>query len=205
MKVLIFSASIGEGHDLPARVLADGIERGGAGDRGRDRRLAGAGRPARAPARPGQLALSLQVGKPALRPLLQADHRRAADTLVRGEADPVAGRQADQAGGPRTGARRRGLDLSGEHRGARRPPGQGKDRRAGRLGDHRPRGAALLGAPRRRPSPDHPPRVGRGGPPDRPRHGRRLRSRSHRRALLRPARSGRRRAATSVCRRRGRS
>jgi processive 1,2-diacylglycerol beta-glucosyltransferase len=25
MKVLIFSASIGEGHDLPARVLADGI------------------------------------------------------------------------------------------------------------------------------------------------------------------------------------
>ena len=27
MKVLIFSASIGEGHDLPARVLAEGIER----------------------------------------------------------------------------------------------------------------------------------------------------------------------------------
>ena len=27
MRVLIFSASIGEGHDLPARVLADGIER----------------------------------------------------------------------------------------------------------------------------------------------------------------------------------
>jgi processive 1,2-diacylglycerol beta-glucosyltransferase len=27
LKVLIFSASIGEGHDLPARVLADGIER----------------------------------------------------------------------------------------------------------------------------------------------------------------------------------
>ena len=27
LKVLIFSASIGEGHDLPARVLAEGIER----------------------------------------------------------------------------------------------------------------------------------------------------------------------------------
>ena len=27
MKILIFSASIGEGHDLPARVLAEGIER----------------------------------------------------------------------------------------------------------------------------------------------------------------------------------
>ena len=27
MKLLILSASIGEGHDLPARVLAEGIER----------------------------------------------------------------------------------------------------------------------------------------------------------------------------------
>ena len=58
---------------------------------------------------------------------------------------------------------RRGLDLPGHHGGARRPAGQGQDRRPGRLGDHRPGGAALLGAPRRRPSPDHPPRVGRGG------------------------------------------
>ena len=82
-----------------------------------------------APTGPGQLALSLQVGEPAVRPLLQADHRRAADALVRGEADPVAGRQADPAGCPRAGARRRGLHLSGHHRGARRPAGQGKDRR----------------------------------------------------------------------------
>jgi processive 1,2-diacylglycerol beta-glucosyltransferase len=31
LKILIFSASIGEGHDLPARVLAEGIEREGPG------------------------------------------------------------------------------------------------------------------------------------------------------------------------------
>jgi processive 1,2-diacylglycerol beta-glucosyltransferase len=31
LKVLILSASIGEGHDLPARVLAEGIEREAAG------------------------------------------------------------------------------------------------------------------------------------------------------------------------------
>ena len=96
MKVLIFSASIGEGHDLPARVLADGIAE-------------------EAPAVEVEIVDSLalvnpfvrrlvldssrfhsDLGKPDLRPLLQADHRRATDTLVRGEADPVARRQADR-------------------------------------------------------------------------------------------------------------
>ena len=42
-------------------------------------------------------------------------------------------------------------------------------RRPGRLGDHRPRRAALLGPPGRRPAPDHRARVGGRGPRDRAR------------------------------------
>ena len=84
---------------------------------------------------------------------------------------------------------------------APRPP-----RRAGRVGDHRPRGAALLGPPRLRPPPRHPSGVGGGDPRDRGRRrADRARARPHLARLRDPR--GRRRGARrrSACPRTRRS
>ncbi len=59
----------------------------------------------------------------------------------------------------RVAPRRDRLDLPGRHRGARVPARARTDRRSRRLGDHRSRRAAVLGAPGRRPAPDHRARV----------------------------------------------
>ena len=186
----IFSASIGEGHDLPARVLADGILGGGARGGGRDRRLAGVGQPVRPPAGPGQLALPLQMGEPAVRLSykLITDVRPtrwfAARLTYGSAARPIRRAVLERAPDVVVSTYPGSTEVLGDLR------AKGKidvpvvsaitDLAALRFWAH----------PRRRPPPDHPPRVGRGGPPDRSRHRTWLRSRAHRRALLRLARPG---------------
>ena len=108
------------------------------------------------------------------------------------------------------------LDLPRRHRGARDAAREAPPRDPGAVGDHRPRRAALLGPPGRRPPLRHPPRVDRGSrapgragtggmgaaadlrrvprpahPPRRPRGARRRRPRAHGPGLRR--RLGRRR------------
>ena len=189
-RVLILSAGIGEGHDLPARMLSDGLAQLEPGiDAPVVDGLAAMGKMSTLLADDGSdfmfekanwlfdLSYLLLARFPPTRAFARwLTHR--------------LGHTRPHAPDRRVAARRRRVDLSGRHRGARASARQGPHRRPGRLGDHRPRGAALLGPPGRRPAPHHRARVGGRGPRDRARHARRLRARPDVRRLRGGRRAG---------------
>ena len=187
-QILIISADIGEGHDLPARAVAREFH-----DEDPDAQI------------------SIVNGLPAMGPVLTKTLRENSAFMFRWvpwlfdfqyrlfmnfaptrwlsrRLLTAFGRPGPDAADPRPRPRPDRLHVSGRDRGARRAAPQGPAERAVLLVDHRPRRAALLGPPRDRPALHHPPRVGRGGRADRRRRAasggpsRRPRRRSWRRA-----------------------
>ena len=168
VRVLVLTADIGAGHDLPAELLADAL---------RDRAPA-----PRSTSRTALVAMGPFLARH--RAQRRGDDPRALPRAVR------AAVLADHRASPRrAGSRRRCScwsaraallrlirrvrpDVDRLHL-SRQTEILGALRRAGRSAcpcvsrDHRPRRAALLGAPGDRPAPDHPRRVARRGPRDR--------------------------------------
>ena len=162
-RVLILTASVGEGHDLPARVLAEQLRaedadcevvvEDGLRAMGRGFVLVNERAPGVVFFRFRWLwdaAFWLFVGLAPTRRATQAFVRRLGSRGVL---------QARRGGRPR----RRRLRLPDDDRSARRaaPAGTAADTRGRR--DHRPRDDALLGGAGNRPSSDHAPGVGRRG------------------------------------------
>ncbi len=190
-RILILTASIGEGHDLPARMLADGI------------------REERPDVHVDVVDFLDVVGKFAKRLVIDgsqfdsdwgnrlfdveyrliaeiAPTRKLAGAITGGLAGRPALRAVSQW---RPDVVVSTYPGSTEALGRLRLKGQG--RHPGRLGDHRPRIALVLGPPRHRPPPDHASRVRRRGPRSRARQPDRVRPRAHRSRLLRAARRDR--------------
>ena len=163
--VSIFSASIGAGHDVPAEVLATALrERGATADRHRrpaDRR-AGRARVIGGASSPG-----LDGGQPPLRGRLHARHAAGPDAQRRLRGMEPSPASASRSTSPRTPADVvvSTYPIWTELFGRMRLDGTLKTPVGER--HHRPRGAALLGAPGDRPAPHHAPGVRGRGAPDR--------------------------------------
>ena len=173
-RVLILSADIGEGHDLPARAARDrGCATRVAGGRGRVvDGLRAMGRLLTLVIRDGSwlsfnwlpwlFEAQYFLARPISRPPAGWRCSSAASWVARRLRKAIRGRRS----------RRDRLHLSRHDCGPRRAPAARAPRGAGRLRDHRPRGPSLLGPPGRRPAHRHAPRVDRGGGANRgPRRG----------------------------------
>ena len=117
-RVLVLTADIGEGHDLPARIIKADLEEEVPERRGRDRqRPRGDGQDLRrGPAQ--RLPVHLPLDALAVRHPVLADHQVRADPLALPPPRLPARRPRPAAADRRARPRRRHLDLPGRHRGA---------------------------------------------------------------------------------------
>ena len=203
-KVLVLTADIGEGHDLPARMIADELDGRAPRGRGHGARRARRDGLAHAQAREGQLALRVPLDALGVRvPVLPA--HPPAHPLAGPEAAHARGRPAHPQADRARGRGPRGVHLPGQHRGAGRaaPPRQAED--AGLRGDHRPGRAPLVGAPGRGHALRDPPGVDPRGGGGRRRGQRALGAAADPPGLPTSRARGRMRGRPSACRSRGRS
>ena len=162
-RVLVLTADIGEGHDLPARIIKADLEEevpgaeveiaNGLDGDGQDLR--------RGPAQ--RLQGHLPLDALAVRHPVLADHQVRPGPLALPPPRLPDRRPRPAEADRRTRPGHRHLDLPRRHRGAGDAAREPAPRHPGAVGDHRPRRAALLGPPRRRPPLRHPPGVDRGG------------------------------------------